>query len=92
MISSSFRQRTLNQSSAAAYIELNCKFKLTKLVMVLKFKLTFGYKLKYNLGINPAVSQNLRRPFRQNLPGAKTAVNPTSHTPPASRNSQRGGV
>ena len=39
-----------------------------------------------------AVSQNQRRPFRRNLPGAKTEINPTSQTPPASRYSQRDGA
>ena len=52
-----------------------CSLSQIELVMVQKFQLTFGYKLKYKTGINPAASQNRRRPFRQYNQGATAKVN-----------------
>ena len=36
--------------------------------------LTLGYTPKHNFGINPAVSQNLRKPFHQYDTGATPKV------------------
>ena len=72
-ISFSFRQRTWNQSSAAADIELNLKFRLHKIgdgAKISAENTAISYRIPKHFF--SAASQNLRRPFRQYKQGAKT--------------------